>query len=146
MADTQMFRFLVATDGSTASLHAVDHLVKALGNYKGPIEVHLLNVQPALPKSVTMFVNADQVKQFHNEEGAKALAAAKSRLDSAKVAHVTQIAVGEPAQTIVQYAKEKHCDQIVLGTRGLGAVAGVLVGSVTLKVIQLSETPLLLVK
>jgi nucleotide-binding universal stress UspA family protein len=47
---------------------------------------------------------------------------------------------------IAQYAKEKGCDQIVMGTRGLGTVQGLLLGSVATKVIHLANVPVMLVK
>ncbi|HEX9811647.1 MAG TPA: universal stress protein [Burkholderiales bacterium] len=45
-----------------------------------------------------------------------------------------------------QYAREKRCDQIYIGTRGLGPITGMLLGSVTTKVLHLSDVPVLLVK
>ncbi|MCJ9712965.1 universal stress protein, partial [Bordetella hinzii] len=41
---------------------------------------------------------------------------------------------------------EKQCDRIVMGTRGLGAVGGLVLGSVAQKVIHLSPVPVTLVK
>ena len=56
------------------------------------------------------------------------------------------ILVGDPAETIAKVAREQACDLIVMGTRGLGTVTGVLLGSVATKVIHLSDRPVLLVK
>ena len=36
--------------------------------------------------------------------------------------------------------------KVYMGTRGLGTIAGLLMGSVTVKVIHLSDVPVLLVK
>jgi nucleotide-binding universal stress UspA family protein len=44
------------------------------------------------------------------------------------------------------FAKQKNCDQIVMGTRGLGKVAVFLLGSVAMKVLQLAEIPATSVK
>ncbi|HUO45666.1 MAG TPA: universal stress protein [Acidimicrobiia bacterium] len=41
---------------------------------------------------------------------------------------------GDPAATIVRLAKEVGADLIVMGSRGLGSVAGLLLGSVSHKV------------
>ena len=41
---------------------------------------------------------------------------------------------GEPSQAILELADREHADLIVLGTRGLGEVEGLLVGSVSSKV------------
>lgn len=141
-----MLRLLVPVDGSDNSLRAVDYVLRTLGWCKDPTEVHVLNVQPQLPGDVTMFIRAEQIRQFHQEEGMKALAPALSKLDGAKIRHVSHVAVGDPAEVIAQYAKEKHCDQICMGTRGLGRVTGMLLGSVTTKVIHLCDVPVLLIK
>jgi len=47
---------------------------------------------------------------------------------------------------ITGLAKSLQCDQIVMGTHGRGALKELLLGSITLKVLQLSEIPVLLVK
>jgi nucleotide-binding universal stress UspA family protein len=43
-------------------------------------------------------------------------------------------------------AKEHGCAQIVMGTRGLGTVSGMLLGSVATKVIHLADVPVVLLK
>jgi nucleotide-binding universal stress UspA family protein len=141
-----MLKFLVPVDGSEASLRATDHLIKKLQWYREPVEVYLLNVQHPLHGEVSMFVDKEQVQGFLHDEGLKALAAAREKLDAAGVRHAHHVAIGDPAQVIARYAREKAVDQIFMGTRGLGAVAGLLLGSVASKVIHLSEVPVLLVK
>ena len=56
------------------------------------------------------------------------------------------IEVGDPAETIVQYAREKNCDQILMGTQGMGSLSGFVMGSVASKVVHLSPVPVLLTK
>lgn len=141
-----MFRLLVPVDGSETSNRAVDHLLKKIRWYKEPIELHLLNVQHALSGDVATFIDYEQLKKYHQEQGLKALGSVRATLDAAKVPYTFHIEVGDPAPVIVQYAKEKHCDQIFIGSRGLGSIAGMLLGSVTIKVIHLSEVPVLLMK
>ena len=141
-----MFRILVPVDGSDTSLRAVAHLTKKLNWYKDSVEIHLLNVQHPVHQDVSMFVGHDQLQQFHHDEGLKALKAAREKLDSAGVPYIFHIGVGEPAYMIAEYARQKQCDQILMGTHGHGTVVGLLLGSVTRKVIHLSDVPVLLVK
>ena len=49
-------------------------------------------------------------------------------------------------QTIAELAESLHCDQVVMGTHGRGALVELLMGSITLKVISLVNIPILLVK
>jgi nucleotide-binding universal stress UspA family protein len=141
-----MLKLLLCIDGSDASMRAVEHVLATIDRYKETPELHLLNVQPPLPGDVTMFIRHEQIKQFHQEEGLKALAGARAKLDAARRSYASQVDVGSPAETIVRYAREHDCHQICMGTRGLGHVSGMLLGSVTAKVIHLSEVPVLLVK
>ncbi|HYE35739.1 universal stress protein [Methylocaldum sp.] len=141
-----MLKMLVPVDGSENSVRAVDHVLKKVAWYKDPLEIHLLNVQYPLHGEVRMFLDNEKVRSFHHDEGVKALESARKLLDSARVPYVFHIGVGNPAEVIVQYAKEKGCDQIVMSARGLGSVAALLMGSVATKVIHLSEVPVLLVK
>ena len=142
-----MHRILLPVDGSEASLRAVDRALKIASLLKEQAEIHLLNVQLAMRQGVTSFVSPKQIDGHHHDEGIKELASARAKLDAAKVPYQFHIGVGgEPAEVIAHYAKDKKCDQVVMGTRGLGSVAGVLLGSVTTRVIQLVDVPVLLVK
>lgn len=141
-----MPKLLVPFDGSEASLRALDHAQRAIGAFKESAELHLLNVQPPLPGAVSMFVGGDAMRKYHQDEGAKVLAPARERLDAAKTPYVWHVSVGDPGEMIARYAKEKGCDEICMGTRGLGRVTGMVLGSVTTKVIHLSAVPVLLVK
>jgi nucleotide-binding universal stress UspA family protein len=75
-----------------------------------------------------------------------ALKSTMKKLDAAKIKYHHHIGVGAEAEVISQYAKEKGCDYIMMGTRGLGTVSNLVVGSVATKVIHLSPVPVLLVK
>ena len=143
-----MLKFLVPVDGSESSDRAVSFLIKKLGWFKDGVEIHLLNVQQLIPYGdrVTSVVGHDRIAQFHQEEGMAALKGAMKLLDAAKVKYHYHIGVGHEAEVVCQYAKEKRCDQIVMGTRGLGTVSRTLLGSVASKVIHLAPVPVLLVK
>lgn len=143
-----MLKFIVPVDGSESSSRAVDHLINKLAWFKDAVEVHLLNVQHPVPygSRVSSVIGHDKLAQYHQEEGMAALGAAMKKLDAAKVRYHYHIGVGEEAEIICKYAKEKGCDQIFMGTRGLGSVSNLLLGSVATKVIHLSPVPVLLVK
>ncbi|HEX6829599.1 MAG TPA: universal stress protein [Burkholderiales bacterium] len=141
-----MLKVLVPVDGSETSLRALEHLIGTLHWLKDAAEIHLINVQYPLHGDVSVFVDKEQIRQFHQDEGLKALAAAREKLDAGGVGYVHHIGIGDPAHVIAHYAREKAIDQIVMGTRGLGAVAGLLLGSVAAKVIHLADAPVLLVK
>ena len=54
--------------------------------------------------------------------------------------------VGNTGQSIADYATELSCDQIVMGTRGLGRIGSLVLGSVATQLVHLAEAPVTLVK
>jgi nucleotide-binding universal stress UspA family protein len=137
-------RILLPVDGSETSARAVQFAIKQAHNSKEAPELHLLNVQHPLPGTVRGV--ADQAKQYHHEEGAKALANARKLLDDAKIAYKYHISVGEVGEVVAHFVKELGCDQVVMGTRGMNAVANMVLGSGATKVLHLVDVPVLLVK
>jgi nucleotide-binding universal stress UspA family protein len=136
----------LAIDGSENALRAVSYLIKRASAAKDQYQVSLVNVQYPLHGTVATFISGAQVKQYHHDEGVKALAPAQALLDGAGIAHGEHLFVGEPAEVISRFAREQGCDEIMIGNRGLGNIGSLLVGSVASKIIHLSEVPVVLVK
>ncbi|MBS0483813.1 MAG: universal stress protein [Proteobacteria bacterium] len=141
-----MLKILLPVDGSDYANKAVTGFIALLDWYKEKPELHLLNVQYPLRGNAALFINQEDIKQYHQEEGLKELQNTRPLLDQAGVAYHYHIVVGDPAEMIVRFAGEKEFDQIVMGPRGAGGIQGLLLGSVTSKVMQLAKTPVLLIK
>ena len=142
-----MLRVLVPIDGSENALRALRHIIGTRDLYREPLELHLVNVQLAVASgAVKMFINQQQLNDFYRDEGMKALTAARTLLDQDHINYQHHIGVGEIAATIVGYARDKRCQQIVMGSRGGGGMSGVLLGSTAIRVVQLTDVPVLLVK
>jgi nucleotide-binding universal stress UspA family protein len=58
----------------------------------------------------------------------------------------TAVLFGDTAEVIANVAETRQCDLIVMGSRGLGAISTLLLGSKTQKVISLVNCPVLVVK
>jgi len=142
-----VLNILVPVDGSDNALRAVRHVASGESTCREAGEIFLLNVQPPVASGVVrMFLSPGDLKGYYQEEGEKALAAAREVLEKAGVTFHAEVRVGEMGETIARYAREKGCGLIAIGTRGLGAVGNMLLGSVATKVISLSAVPVLLVK
>lgn len=141
-----MLKILLAVDGSECSLHAVAHAIKRATAAKDQHQLHLINVQHPVHGSVSTFVDAAQIKQYHHDEGMKMLARPREMLDAAGIPYQHHLFVGEPAEVITRFAKEQGCEEIVIGTRGLSGISSLLMGSVATKIIHLAEVPVVLVK
>ena len=141
-------RVLLAVDGSEGAARAVRHVIKLRDDLRHPAEldVHLVNVQRALPGEVGRFVGGQTIEDYHAERSEQAMAPARAALTAAGMAHQDHRRVGEPGSTIAALARETGCDMIVMGTRGLGAPASALLGSVAQATLEAATTPVLLIK
>jgi nucleotide-binding universal stress UspA family protein len=137
-------RILLAVDGSATAERAARHVL-ALSAQGLAFEVLLLNVQPQWAPARTRDEKREGLR-LHLERSEKAMRAAKALLADAGIAFKTALRVGDAAENILKAAREARCDEIVMGTRGLGALAGLMLGSVAMKVVQLAKMPVTLVK
>lgn len=140
-----MLKILVPMDGSAPALRALDHAVERLARCGGG-EIYLLNIQTPIPASVGDFVGADVVGRYQQEEGETALAEARRRLAEAGVRHVAATRVGGVAETVAGHVAETGCEEIVMGSRGLGALSGMLLGSVATRILHAATVPVTIVK
>jgi nucleotide-binding universal stress UspA family protein len=141
-------KILVAVDGSAHSLDAAGFVIEHANWYREKPEIELVFVHAPLPHLPRMgvVVSHEQVQSYYQEEGAKALAGAKRLLDAAGLAYKEHILVGPIAESIVLHANTAACNMVVLATRGMGAAANLLLGSVATRVLHLSTVPVLVVK
>lgn len=139
-------RVLVPVDGSDCSLRALARAIETVKPSRGV--VHLMNVQPVFDDygMVPAYLNKGRHHELMRERAHAALAPAIARLKRAGVRSVVHTASGETAGAIVRAARRNGCDSIVMGTRGMGAIGGLVVGSVANKVIHLASVPVTLVK
>jgi nucleotide-binding universal stress UspA family protein len=140
-----MYRILVPVDGSDEALRALEYAVR-LVRLVGEAEIHLLNVQPPVSGSVGTFVGNENVARFHQEESDNALAEARKLLKREDLPGHEALRIGSASQQIADHARELPCDEIVMGTRGLGAIGSLVLGSVATKVVHLTEFPVTLIK
>jgi nucleotide-binding universal stress UspA family protein len=139
-------RILLPVDGSEPAARAVDY-VCALRDARVRVEVRLLNVQvPIASPNVRRFVSQETIDAYCRAEGGVALAAAKKKLQAAGMTFDEDIQIGHAGEVIAREALQHGCTRIVMGTRGLGALVNVMVGSTALQVMHLSEIPVTLVK
>lgn len=141
-----MLKFLLAVDGSEISNIAVFKFIKLLDWYKEIPEIHLLNVQYPLHGNAPILIDKSRINEYHQEKGIEELQKAREIMDEAGLNYHLHITVGDPAEIILRYGTENQCDLIIIGPRKLGAIKGLLLGSVTGKVMHHSDIPVLLIK
>lgn len=145
-------KILVPYDGSAPSQRAVEYSLRiATAVGKPTVDLHLLNVQEADAGLLDHFRRdaadiAARVVATRRDAGAKALEAPARTVEGAGVRVQRNVLLGDPATVIGTYANDQHCDMLVMGTRGLSPIGGLMLGSVTTKVINLANVPVTLVK
>jgi nucleotide-binding universal stress UspA family protein len=136
-------RILVPTDGSRQADHAFEQALDLAETYDA--EVHLLYVVDvsALAGEFDAVTVIDQLE----EAGREITDRLRERAAEAGVERVeTSVVEGVPHRTILDYADENDVDLVVMGTHGRTGLDRYLLGSVTEKVVRLSDAPVLTVR
>ncbi len=144
-----MNRVLVATDGSEAADRAVDYAA-GLAKREGA-DLLIANVIGGygLPdKAMLRLTQSEQVwlKELLESLSTETLTKARERAHAAGAARIQlESRSGNVAQSVIEIAKEKAADVIVVGKRGAGPVARLLLGSVSHKLLGLAPMPVIVV-
>ena len=132
---------VIATDGSTSAEQAVvagARVARTLGT-----NVVLVYVRPAI---------GTLGEPYYQEKLSEQMAYARAALDGAEALVReagcdvdAEILEGNPADQVVELARARNAPLIVVGSRGLGAVSGALLGSVSSAIIHRTDRPVLVV-
>jgi nucleotide-binding universal stress UspA family protein len=139
-------RILHPNDGSASALRALTHLIRSVDGAP-TAEVHVVNVQRLIMQgdfALNIAVRTERRARLAAAEGV--LGRAREMLHASGIRCRTTVLFGDPARAIARYAEEYGFDLIVMGTRGLSALNGVLRRSVAASIVGLTDIPVLLVR
>jgi len=141
-------RILIAVDGSRHALAAVQWVIDHAGWYRQKPDVELVTVHLPVPTlhGLGSVLSQQHFERYYREEGEVRLAPAREKLDAAGIAYRVHVLVGSVAESIVEKAVNTRCDLICIGSRGMGELGRLLLGSTATKVLHLSDVPVLLTK
>ncbi len=142
-------RILVAVDGSEHALKAVDLAVDLAQKYGAELAIVSVYRPLKVPDSTHSLVRSRAAAQPTAELKALAkevVAEAVERADKLGVPGRGMVERGHPARTIVETAERFDADAIVMGSRGLGDMGGLLLGSVSHKVSSLAKCSVIIIK
>lgn len=135
-------QILVPTDGSEGSQAAAEHAIEIATTYNA--ELHTIHVV-----DTTVGIGSSDPETFDvlEEAGESAINEVSQRADTAGVDTIEGVvAQGAPHRAILDYVDEHDIDLVVMGTHGRTGLDRYLVGSVTAKVVRLSDAPVLTVR
>ena len=134
-------RILLATDGSEASAKALKFVLakfrpdRSIGKRGGlPIHVSVFHVLP-----LVMYPGLKEASKTLLEQSVRKLV--KAGFTAEPLCYL-----GNPAEEIIKAASRQKADLIVMGAKGLGAIARFLLGSVSTRVVQHAKSSVLVVR
>jgi len=137
-------KILVPVDGSATSIRALEYAGYRKQNSTSDVTIIVLNVQVRLPPS--RYVTRSMIKDHYARASVLALRSARSTSRRLKLDARFYTRQGDPANTIARFARRMSCKEAIIGTRGRGRMAAFVLGSVALRVVQLTQIPVTLVK
>ena len=139
-------KILLPVDGSELSLEAVRFAIRmVLAGLRA--DAVLANVQePANLYELLMAHDPEVISRVSAEAGMHALQSARELLDAAGITYECEVAMGDPAHTIVDISERFACDLIVMGARGQSALRSAMLGSVSNEVLHASAVPVKIAK
>ena len=134
-------RIILATDGSVASAQALEFVLSKFQPARSPgkrgrvpIHVSVVHVEPSSWNPDLMGVGRRSVER------------SVRKLIEAGFTAEPMYQLGKPAKAIMQVATKHHGDLIVMGAKGLGGIARILLGSVSTRVAEYATCSVLVVR
>ena len=141
-----MKRILIATDGSPSSTEAVAFGVELAAEHQAElIFVHVVPTLDVVP-AVGFGAIGGAFPHPVSEHDRTLLDEAAAVAGEHEVVSTTAMLRGDTVDEIVAYADSCDVDLIVVGSRGHGAIASTLLGSVSRGILGESKRPVLIVR
>ncbi len=139
-------KILLPFDGSATALEAVKFAIR-LGADGLEASAVLANVQePASLYELMVAHDPRVIEQVSAAAGANTLLPAQALLDAVGMAYETEVAMGDPAHTLVDILENYGCDLVVMGASGTSTLRSALLGSVSNEVLHAAGVPVMIVK
>lgn len=140
-------RILVPVDGSAGAMAALQEVLRIASWFRDAPEVHLLAVYEGTPLDVEIaaMVSAQALREHQQKQFEAALLPARGALAGTAFEAIEHTAIGPPAEEIRATVEAHRCDLVCLGTRGMGAVRNLILGSTAAKVLRAVDVPVLVV-
>jgi nucleotide-binding universal stress UspA family protein len=139
-------KVLLATDGSKCARKAVDYVIRHSAMLGKQPDLTLVHVQPRLPNRAAAALSRTAVDRYYHDQSEKALVGARRALRAKGIPFRETVMLGEAGETIAGVASKGRFDLLVMGSRGLGGLGGIVLGSVAHKVLANCKVPALIIR
>jgi nucleotide-binding universal stress UspA family protein len=138
-------KILVAIDGSDHARKAIEFASDMALKYNSSIYlIHVVH-EPKVPEAFIKYMRDEHIEEppayvYLKTVGEKITGGAEKDVKARGIREVhTVVDQGDPAERIIEYGKKGDFDLIVIGSRGLGALRDLVLGSVSHKVCHLAK-------
>jgi nucleotide-binding universal stress UspA family protein len=146
-------RILVAIDGSDAANRTVEFAARLTNRLSGQLRIiNVVSLRNIPLEQLDEYSRLGQVTRLEamTVESRENLKAARLRVEElgipdAPFESTMELHEGNFAETIIDAARRDQADIIILGKRGLGRLSGLVLGSVSQKVVELARCPVIVV-
>jgi nucleotide-binding universal stress UspA family protein len=137
-------KVLVTIDASKCAQRAFERALEIVKAGNGTLTiVHVLELSLTVGFGKRL---SAEVETFFGKDAKMYLAEHMEKAATKDVKANTILAKGHPAKAILDAAKSNEVDIIVMGSRGLGGMKGLTLGSISHAVVQHSKVPVLVVR
>lgn len=141
-----MFKhILLATDGSPHAERAAEAAIGLMLELP-KAEITIVHVSSDAPSRSDLVHANFNVKRLLESEAHREITKTENAFKDAKIPFTLKVALGDAADQIVEISKREKHDLIIMGSRGLGMVSEVIMGSVSRKVLHQAKCPVMIVK
>lgn len=138
-------RILLAYDGSEHSQRAAG-IAGELARACGDVRIYIVCVQDMIPYGLgESYILINELIDEQTRRGKNLLRDA-AKIIGEGLEIQDELLFGSPAEQILEMAEKHQCDLIIMGTRGVSGLRGLLLGSQIQKVISHADCPVLAVK
>lgn len=139
-------KILLAVDGSDYTRKMLDYVCANRTLFDPSHEYVVFNAQGPLPPHARSALGAATVQGYHQDEAQKVLQPALEALGRQGLKARSEWKTGPIGETIGHYAEEGRFDMVIMGSHGHGALARLVMGSVTTEVLARCGVPVLLIR
>lgn len=140
-----MKRYLLAVDGSDNSRRAAAFALDLVrDNQAGITLIHVVNVRKEFDRYPLTDIR--DIERIAMDKGRQLLAEQAGLFEREGIVVDKVVVPGDPGFKIAEFGEEGGFSQIIIGTRGLSDLKGLVLGSVSHKVVHFARCPVTLVK
>jgi len=139
----EISRIVYATDGSSHARKALDWVVDIARRRQA--QVIVVTAYEPIPRDLGT-PHLEELMARRPAEATAIAAEAAAVLQREGIVHELEVLEGPPGDAILNVARTRRGDLIVMGSRGRGRLEAALLGSVSQRVVQEAPCPVLIVR